>query len=348
MKFAIIGVCAAAMAASAEYVSERVFLPGSREEHVVSAQPHEYVDMADVPAEWTWGNVNGTSYITASQNQHIPQYCGSCWAWGAASALADRMKIARRAQGPDINLSVQYILNCGHTSAGSCHGGSGQGAYGLVKKSGNWPYATCQPYLACSSESKEGICAHVDSTCHAENICRTCSTFSENGGFCSEIEHFPNVSIAEYGTVSPYGNPADKMKAEIYARGPIACALNAEPILEYTGGFFDATGEKRGQNHEISVIGWGIDAASGNGYWLVRNSWGEYWGELSYIKLGPIGSDPLGIESGGCAWATPEVWTERNFPCFEDGSNCVNNQEALDHGKWVDPSVSGLLYAHNL
>lgn len=39
--------------------------------------------------------------------------CGSCWAHGSLSSLADRIKIARRTKGDDINLSIQYILNCG-------------------------------------------------------------------------------------------------------------------------------------------------------------------------------------------------------------------------------------------
>jgi len=35
------------------------------------------------------------------------------WAHGALSALADRIKIARNAVGDDINLSIQWVLNCG-------------------------------------------------------------------------------------------------------------------------------------------------------------------------------------------------------------------------------------------
>jgi len=34
------------------------------------------------------------------------------------------------------------------------------------------------------------------------NTCRTCSTFSANGGVCNGMEVYPNVTVAEYGSVS--------------------------------------------------------------------------------------------------------------------------------------------------
>ena len=39
--------------------------------------------------------------------QHIPQYCGSCWAQAASSSLSDRIKIAREAAWPDIVIAPQ-------------------------------------------------------------------------------------------------------------------------------------------------------------------------------------------------------------------------------------------------
>ena len=38
-----------------------------------SPLPFEYIDEDDLPSSFTWGNVNGTSYLTKSLNQHIPQ-----------------------------------------------------------------------------------------------------------------------------------------------------------------------------------------------------------------------------------------------------------------------------------
>lgn len=302
--------------------------------------PHTYVDAKDLPDAFDWSNVKGKSYVTSSFNQHIPQYCGSCWAFGALSALADRIKIARKGLGPDINLSVQNVLNCGKSIAGSCHGGYSSGTYQFVKEQGGVPYETCQPYLACSADSTEGICSHVDTSCTAVNKCRTCSTFTSRGGTCSEIASYPYATVAEYGTI---GHNADKIKAEIYTRGPVAANINASPILQYRGGVFtDDKGEKS-TNHVVSIIGWGKDKKSGKQHWIVRNSWGEYWGEMGYIRVA-LGGNLLGIESS-VVWATPGKFSIMNKPCDEDGKNCAEKHgHKLHHRqhfqRYEDPSTN--------
>merc|ERR1719162_489875 len=121
-----------------------------------SSNSHELLQSVEsYPAEFTWCNKSGVNYCTISLNQHIPQYCGSCWAHGTVSALADRIKIARGAQGADIMPSVQHILNC--ANVGSCHGGTLDGVYQWLEKvsrtGSGLSYFTSQPYLACSSES---------------------------------------------------------------------------------------------------------------------------------------------------------------------------------------------------
>merc|ERR1719183_2959087 len=125
-----------------------------------------------------WCDKDGKNYCSMSRNQHIPQYCGSCWAHGSVSALADRVKIARNAKGIDINLSVQHLLNCG--GVGSCHGGSVDGPYQWMhdistKTGSGLSYETSQPYMACSSESEEGFCPKANWECSAMNTARTCS-----------------------------------------------------------------------------------------------------------------------------------------------------------------------------
>jgi len=289
---------------------------GIVQEFILSPQPKDM--NIQVPATFTWCNNNGVNYCTESRNQHIPQYCGSCWAHGAVSAFADRIKIARKALGIDINPSIQHMLNCGN--AGSCMGGSIVGPYSwiqqLSQKTGSGiSYETSQPYMACSSDSSEGFCKSAQWGCNAMNVARTCSTFSSMGGKCVGLNRYPNATISEYGQVSG----ADNMAKEIFARGPISCGIDATPILQYDGkSIISEPGG--GIDHVVSVVGWNHDTASGKDYWIVRNSWGEFWGDMGYIYV-EKGNDALMLEDA-CAWAVPGAFTTKNFPCDEGGDNC--------------------------
>lgn len=114
------------------------------------------------------------------------------------------------------------------------------------------------------------------------------NTFSSNGGKCTEIDIMPNATISEYGTYTILTDRADivhKLQAEIYARGPVATGVNAEPLVKYTGGLVNDTKLWHMMvNHIVSIVGWQTDPESGNVYWIVRNSWGSYYGEMGYFR----------------------------------------------------------------
>jgi cathepsin X len=150
----------------------------------------------------------------------------------------------------------------------------------------------------------------------------------------------PNATVAEYGTYTFLTDPSGivhKIQAEIYARGPIATGVNAEPLVKYTGGRVEDTKFWHMMvNHVVSIVGWETDPDTGNVYWIVRNSWGQYWGEMGYFRI-LAGHNALGIEMEA-AWATPGAFTVHNFPCYEDGANCNGGSGGVTTQYYEDPS----------
>jgi len=259
------------------------FVPKSWTPYVVSPLPQDYVSPKDLPDAWDWRNVSGINYASPSRNQHIPQYCGSCWAHGSTSALNDRIAILRKGAWPEVLLSPQQLINC--EGGGDCDGGDPGAAYGYIKQEG-LAEESCAPYQAVNG---------LDCT----PTCKTCLDFNET---CNPVKNFTLWKVTEYGSVFP---DANSIKAEIYKRGPVACSIDATDKLEsYTGGIFKQFTIPMA-NHIVSIVGWGKE--SGQEYWIVRNSWGTYWGENGWFRI--VTGDPLfnlGIELS-CVWAVPAI-----------------------------------------
>merc|ERR1712054_637503 len=155
------------------------------------------------------------------------------------------------------------------------------GAYAWIQTNGITD-DSCSNYLA------------KNEACAAENICRTCSP----GGGCSAVENPPKIHISEHGTVAGERN----IQAEVWARGPIAATIVVTPEFEaYTGGIFNDTTGKKSLDHSVELVGWGIEGSTP--YWILRNSWGTYWGEEGWFRL-VRGTNNLGVEAN-CDWA---VW----------------------------------------
>ena len=106
----------------------------------------------------------------------------------------------------------------------------------------------------------------------------------------------------------PRCEPRSLMTAEIFNRGPIACGVDASEILDYTSGI--ASGYSLSTDHGVSVVGWGNDVTEGK-YWIVRYSWGEFWGEQRDIrvKAGWFSNPALAQQ---CTWPCLEIFQFSN------------------------------------
>jgi len=65
-------------------------------------------------------------------------------------------------------------------------------------------------------------------------------------------------------------------------------------------------------DHAVLIVGYG--SVDDHDYWIIKNDWGESWGERGYIRLGRQvhGARP----SGMCG-----VTLDANFPLYQDSLN---------------------------
>ena len=268
----------------------------------------------DLPDQWLWSNVEGNNLLTTVRQQHIPQYCGSCWAQAAASSLSDRIKIARRGAWPEINIAPQVLISCEIPDDG-CHGGYAYNAFAWMADN-EITDETCSIYRARGHDN--GI------ACSAMTMCRNCNP----GEACFVPDEYNVYGVEEYGMVT---GEYDMMQ-QIYQSGPIACGIAVpEALEEYTGGIFcDDTGDME-IVHDISVVGYGEE--DGQKYWMVRNSWGTEWGERGFFRV-CRGLNNIAIESD-CAWATPkDTWTE---PVMHQTTDAEKNDPFNDNTPYTFP-----------
>jgi cathepsin X len=235
--------------------------------------------------------------ITNVFNQHIPQYCGSCWAHATTSVLSDRIKIARKGAWPDINISPQPLLSCDMTDLG-CHGGDNIEAFSWMRDN-EVTDRTTSIYMARGHDNGK--------TCSPMMVARDCHM----GSNCFVPDEYQVYHVDNFDDVKPTGDQTyeQAMMQEISARGPIACAIEAyQAFDDYTGGIFCPDDSTENLNHAISIVGYGTDADSGTDYWLLRNSWGAAWGENGFARICRR-KNIMGLETT-CQWATPvDTWT---------------------------------------
>lgn len=185
------------------------------------------------------------------------------------------------------------IVNC--QAGGSCNGGDAYEVYAWAHKNGI-PDSTCMQYVAWNLKEQ----------CGPMDICKDCKGPAPDEGKdgqenCWAVDNYTRYYADQYYAF----RNADKMKAEIFKNGPISCGIAVnENMHQYKGGYiFADTDNETEINHIISVVGWGYDQESNTEFWILRNSWGTYWGERGFMRI-KMHSDNLQIETD-CSAAIP-------------------------------------------
>eukprot|EP00126_Sphaerothecum_destruens_P013059 Sdes_comp22342_c0_seq1m20824 len=288
--------------------------------------PWQQMSSSDLPENWFWGNVSGINLLTRIRNQNVPQYCGACWSFAVTSALSDRLSILRNGSWPEINLSPQVLINC--NGGGNCEGGNPGKAYSYIHKYGISD-ETCRNYEA------------VNGDCSPMGVCENCDPGPDDAhltpGNCYPVQNYTRYYVGDFGHISG----VFQMKAEIYKRGPISCGIFVtDELSSYQGGVFEQDVEFSALNHEVSVVGWGMDSETGKEHWIVRNSMGSEFGEEGFFKIAMYGNN-LGIEEdcsfGVPLWNQSTAWKDLHhktpFPFSKDDSNHLRPSQAPKRSK---------------
>lgn len=108
-----------------------------------------------------------------------------------------------------------------------------------------------------------------------------------------DINHASQAQVKISGyTELPPNNESEMLKAA--SKQPLAVTVDTscDAFRFYSSGILSQDcGTKL--NHSVTIVGYGV--ANGEKYWLVKNSWGSYWGENGYIRIKRDSGIPTGI-----------------------------------------------------
>ncbi len=93
-------------------------------------------------------------------------------------------------------------------------------------------------------------------------------------------------------------NDGNALQLALATIGPISVTVDASAWGLYGGGVFTGCDANSPDlDHGVQAVGYGTDAASGMGYWLIRNSWGAGWGEQGFIRIYRGPNEQCGVDS---------------------------------------------------
>lgn len=236
-----------------------------------------------LPTSFDWRD-NGA--VTSVKDQGS---VGTCWAFSTVGNVEGQYAIKNKKL---VDLSVEYLVDCdgssepesGHADC-SVFGGWPYLAYDFIIKSKGLPTWEQDPYCVGTGDcypcmqGPVSLCGPPPFYCN-ETITASCKSMT------------PFTTISSWATVEAN---EDAVADALVTYGPLSIIMDATQLSYYKGGIWSGhiSGEPAAlgchndfdsTNHAVLLVGYGVEGG-GQPYWVVKNSWGQKWGEEGYFRI---------------------------------------------------------------
>jgi len=201
----------------------------------------------DLPAAFSWTNVNGIDYTTPIKDQSPAPTCET---YALCAALETIIQYETgELFTPDLSETHLYFYAGGTYEQGGVN----------VRDAANYLLDWGVPDEGCYPDPHRPFDYPYESVEGWEN--RT-------------------VKIQEWGYVA---HDETAIKEALIEYGPLTiCIFVFEDMMRYTGGIYHRSTDNRVGGHLVSLMGYNDTTQS----WLVKNSWGTRWGDNGWFHMG--------------------------------------------------------------
>lgn len=211
-----------------------------------------------------WRNKGGKNWIGPVRNQ---ANCGSCVAFATIATLEDQLTISSGLLWKREAFSQEALFGCGR---GKCSSGWTVRSAAVTVETIGVVDVACAPYKA-GSMGRDPVCSQ----------------------FCE------NQSARTLKVKSSFHPENAAQVKEALKRGPLLTNMSVKAGFDgYTGGIFKShIDDQTLGGHAVELVGFNDMER----YWIIKNSWGEGWGEngfarVSYDDAQGIGGHTFGFE----------------------------------------------------
>ncbi|EWM25407.1 papain family cysteine protease containing protein [Nannochloropsis gaditana] len=229
--------------------------------------------LTNLPSHVDWREKGA---VTKPKNQGA---CGSCWTFSGVEAIESALWLST---GKLFTLSEQEFVSCTSNpehcgGTGGCFGATQDILYEYVLAHG---FTLERDYPYVSGNGSEPMC--LNQPLHV-------------GSIAGYVDLPPNDLAAHLLAVNSQ---------------PLAISLDASDFHNYHSGVLTFQDCGADLNHAVVLVGYGTDEETGIDFFLVRNSWGEEWGESGYIRLArsqECAVDTTPLDGTGCEGGVDEL-----------------------------------------